>query len=126
MKLDYFDEVNGYGESIVRLYDFDKGEAEKFRLSIRQFIASGQKQLELASLEFITARNCSLILRIAEEDEGIVTEDAKIFFCDLTKKGFEEMIVLLDPFCKKDTKGYQWLYDLDNPISFLFSPAGTW
>jgi hypothetical protein len=36
------------------------------------------------------------------------------------------MISLLDPFCIKDRKGYQYLYDIDNPIDFLFSPAGSW
>ena len=126
MKLDYFYEVNGYGESIVRLYDFDKAEAAKFKLSIQQFIASKTKQLDLSSLDFIKVRNCNLTFRIAEEDEGIVTDDEVIFFCDLTKEGYEGMIVLLEPFCNKETKGYQWLYDLDNPVGFLFSPAGTW
>jgi hypothetical protein len=36
------------------------------------------------------------------------------------------MVALLDPFCNKETKGYQWLYDIDSDIDFLFSPAGTW
>ena len=126
MTLDYFYKVNGYGENIVRLYDFDRAEAEKLRLNIQRFIASGEKLLNLSSLDFINERNCTLTFRIAEEDEGIITDDEVIFFCDLTKNGFDKMVDLLEPFCKKETKGYQWLYDLDNPTDLLFSPAGTW
>ena len=31
----------------------------------------------------------------------------------------------LEPFCNKETKSYQYLYDLDNPTDFIFSPSGT-
>ena len=36
------------------------------------------------------------------------------------------MIMLLEPFSQNDNLGYQWLYDLDTKIEFLFSPKGTW
>jgi hypothetical protein len=67
MLLDYIDKINEFGDNIVRLYDFDRSQADKFRL-----------------------------------------------------------ISLLAPFCKKETKGYQWLYDVDSKTDFLFSPGGTW
>ncbi len=126
MTLDYINNVNAYGENIVRLYNFDKSEAEKFRSVIQKTIITEKKELDLGMTDFIHGRNCNLTLRISEEDTGILTSDKKNFFCDLTLKGYENMVSLLEPFCTKDTKGYQWLYDIDNETDFLFSPGGTW
>jgi len=126
MKLDYISNINAYGENVVRLYDFNKSQAVKFRKTIQQFIVSNNKQLELITVKYIKARNCILTLCISEEDEGMMTTDDFTFFCNLTKKGYEQMVTLLEPFCNKETKGHQWLYDVDNQIDFLFSPAGTW
>ena len=126
MTLDYINHVNAYGENIVRLYGFDKSEADKFRMAIQKTILTEGKELDLGMTDFIQRRNCNLVLRISEEDTGIITSDQKNFFCDLTISGYKKMIAMLEPFCTKDTKGYQWLYDIDNETDFLFSPGGTW
>jgi hypothetical protein len=126
MQLDYIDEINEYGDNIVRLYDFDSAEAEKFRKIVQQTVVINKKPLDLSTLDFIEARNCTLTLRIADEDEGITTSGKMQFFCDLTIEGYGRMIGLLEQFCNKETKGYQFLYDVDSQIDFLFSPAGSW
>lgn len=126
MKLDYIDNVNEYGDNIVRLYDFDMSQADKFRQTIQETIILNKKNLDLSSINFIQIRNCNLILRVANDDIGIVTLDKENFFCDLTIQSYIQMISLLDPFCKKETNGYQWLYDIDSQTDFLFSPGGTW
>jgi hypothetical protein len=110
----------------VRLYDFDSFEAEKFRQLVNQTIITNEKQLNLSNIEFIQSRNCKLTLRISDEDLGISTSNKKKFYCDLTINGYKQLLVLLIPFCKKETKGYQWLYDIDSNTDFLFSPGGTW
>lgn len=126
MQLDYIPNMNEYGDNTVRLYDFDRAQAEKFKQFIEQRILAKREELDLSTVDFIEPRNCNLILRIAEEDLGIVKAGRKKFFCDLTIEGYERMISLLEPFCKRETKGYQWLYDIDTETDFLFSPAGTW
>ncbi len=126
MQLDYIHNINNSGEHMIRLYNFNMSQAIKFRNSIQDSILIKKNPLNLSDLEFIEARNCELTLRIAEEDIGIISEDTVLFFCDLTLEGFQEMVDLLQPFCVKETKGYQWLYDIDNEIDFLFSPGGTW
>lgn len=125
MQLDYIANINEHGENIVRLYDFDKSQAIKFRQLIKSIIST-KKQLDLATIEFIETRNCNLTLCLSDEDDGITTFDDENFFCGLTVEGYEQMVALLEPFCKKETKGYQWLYDIDTLTDFLFSPAGTW
>lgn len=126
MNLDYIDKTNEYGDNMVRLYNFDKAEAIKFRDAIQQTIIVNKKLLPLTTLDFIQVRNCYLTLRISDEDEGITTNDKVNFVCDLTLEGYKQMVLLLEPFCKKETKGYQWLYDIDSQTDFLFSPGGTW
>ncbi len=126
MQLDYIDKINAYGDNIVRLYDFNSAEADKFMNIVHQTLVLNKKPLELSTIDFIVARNCKLTLRISAEDEGITTSDKLQFFCDLTIAGYERIIELLEQFCNKETKGYQFLYDIDSQTDFLFSPAGTW
>ena len=126
MQLDYIDKINEFGDNIVRLYDFDRAQADKFRQIVTQSIIVEKKQLDLSTVDFIQARNCNLVLRISDEDEGIWRSTKTKFYCDLTIEGYQLMISLLAPFCKKETKGYQWLYDVDSKTDFLFSPGGTW
>lgn len=126
MQLDYNENINEFGENIIRLYDFDSSEASKFQQLVKQTIIVDKKQLDLSTVDFILERNCNLILRISDEDTGILRTGKKKFYCDLTIEGYKHMVSLLEPFCKKETKGYQWLYDIDNQTDFLFSPGGTW
>ncbi|WP_302850212.1 hypothetical protein [Polaribacter cellanae] len=37
-------------------------------------------------------------------------------------ESYIEMLRLLEPFCKKESKGYQYLYDVDTPTDLLFAP----
>ena len=127
MTLDYISNINGFGDDLVRLYAFKKIEAIKFRDELQDLLSRNKRFLQLGTLEFIQSRNCNLVLRISSEDAGIISENKVDFYCDLTPAGYEKMILLLEPFCTKETKGYQWLYeDIDTPTGFLFSPAGTW
>jgi hypothetical protein len=126
MKLDFIPNINEFGESIVRLYEFNKSDAMKFRQAIQHTIIENKKPLELINLEFIESRNCYLSLYIADENRGIYQSKKVNFFCFLTIEGYAQIVSLLKPFCEKETKGYQWLYDIDTPIDFLFSPGGTW
>ncbi len=126
MELDYNENINEFGDNVVRLYNFDKTEAIKFRALIHETIINKNEKLDLSKIDFIEPRNCNLILGAFKTDEGILSEDNKTFYCVLTLKSYDNMLKLLEPFCKKDTKGYQYLYEVDNPTDFLFSPAGTW
>lgn len=121
MKLTFLPNVNAYDEHYIRLNDFDMLEASLFRNVIQSLAENTEKQVVISECSFIEAVNCELILRVSEEDEGITTEDNKHFFCDLSSECYAEMVKLIQPFCTKKTDAYQFLYDLDIPIDFLFS-----
>ena len=125
MELDFIDNINEYGENVVRLYNFDKNQAIKFRDLIKDTIVERKQKLVLSEVDFIEIHNCNLILGLFKTDEGIFSVDNKTFYCALTLEGYHNLLNLLEPFCEKDTRGYQYLYDLDNPTDFLFAPAGT-
>ncbi len=133
MKLEFLKDINNSGQikevlvnKLVRLYDFDHIQANNFRTIIQKSIVQNGKQIKINDIEFIEAINCTLFFRVSDIDLGIQCDDNSIFFCDLTRNGFENMINLIKPFCKKECNGYQWLYDIDTPIEFLFSPNGNW
>ena len=123
MKLEFLDTINEYGDHIVKLYDFDKEEAARFRLAIQETIIIANKPLDLNSLDFIQPVNCKLILHISDTDEGVFSIDNQTFFCDLTIEGYREMLRLIEPYCNKNTRSFQMLYDLDTEIDLLFSPS---
>ena len=125
MQLDFIDNINEYGENVVRLYNFDKYEAIQFRDLIKVTIVERKQKLVLSEVDFIETRNCNLILGLFKTDEGIFSVDHKTFYCALTLEGYNNLLNLIEPFCEKDTRGYQYLYDIDNPTDFLFAPSGT-
>mgnify|MGYP001823171307 FL=1 len=112
MELDFIDNINEYGENVVRLYNFDKHEAIQFRDLIKDTIVDKKQKLILSQVDFIETRNCNLILGLFKTDEGIFSVDQKTFYCALTLEGYHTMLKLIEPFCNKDSRGYQYLYDL--------------
>lgn len=133
MKIEFLDDISEGGRfpnaepnQLVRLYDFDSSQAKRFRQTIQKVLIETNKAIDLSTLNFIQPVNCNLTLQISDTDKGITTSDNKYFVCNLTISKYEEMLLLIDPFCVKKINGYQWLYDLDTSIDFLFSPDGSW
>ena len=126
MEIDYLDDINGHDQNIVRLYNFDKAEAILFRDLLKDTIIDKRQKLDVSQVDFIEPRNCNLIFGLFKSDEGILTKDNENFFCILTLDGFKKMIELIEPFCKKESKGYQYLYDIDNPTDLMFCPTATY
>ncbi|WP_347173476.1 hypothetical protein [Polaribacter uvawellassae] len=126
MELDYIENVNDHGENVVRLYNFDKAEAIQFRDLIKDIIIAKKQRLDLSEVDFIQPRNCNLLFGLFNSDEGILTKDNETFFCVLTMESFVNMVQLLEPFCQKESRGFQYLYDIDNPTDLLFFPTASW
>ncbi|WP_397445054.1 hypothetical protein [Polaribacter sp. R77954] len=125
MELDYINNYNGLEENIVRLYNFNKAEAILFRDLLIDVVITKKQKLDVSQVDFIDTENYNLIFGLFKTDEGILTKDNQTFFCVLTIESFRKMIRLLEPFCKKETKSYQYLYDLDTPTDLLFAPNAS-
>lgn len=124
MKLGYTEHVNEYEENILRLYNFDQIQAAKFRDLVEDVIVNKKQRLDLSKVDFIETDDCNLILGLFKTDEGIMSRDNQNFVCALTLDGFKNMLKLIEPFCSKETKSFQYLYDVDNLTDFVFSPSG--
>ena len=132
MKLEYLDDISDGGkyqhvvtDQLIRLYDFDTVQATLFQQAIKYKLIEKSEPLILNNLEFIEAINCTLTLKIAGEGKGIEKRSNNNFVCLLTKDDYNEMVNLIEPYLTR-LSGYQWLYDKDNGIDFLFSPGGSW
>ncbi|WP_405609710.1 hypothetical protein [Polaribacter sp. Asnod1-A03] len=125
MELDYIENIDGHDQNIVRLYNFNKAEAILFRDLIVDTVILKKQKLDLSKVDFIEPRNCNLILGLFKTDEGILTKDNETFFCVLTLEGFTNMARLIEPFCRKESRGYQYLYEIDNPTDLLFCPSAN-
>ena len=132
MKLEFLPNLSNGGQfkqvvsdNLVRLFDFDRHEAELLRMSIISEVIQKQKPLSISSLSFIEMINCNLTLRISSDDVGITQENERNIFLDQTIKRYEDMTNLIQPFCVKESEGYQWLVE-GCDIDLLLSPSGTW
>lgn len=127
MTLDYLSNINEYGDHLVRIYNFNKTEAAAFRDVFKETVIEKKEVLDLSEVLFIDrSGECNLKFRIFNQDEGVRTNDGKTFYCDMTIESLEKMLELIEPFCHKDTRTYQYLYDLDIETDLIFSPEGTW
>ena len=133
MKLEYLSDTKIFGhfsdevnEQMIRLYDFDADEAKQFCSSIFDFLINKKQSLDFSTLGFIESVNCNLVLQLSLNNEGIVSDGIQNFICNLDTESYKEIIKLCEPFCQNKSRGFAWLYNLDNPIDFLFSPHGTW
>lgn len=125
MEIDYIENFNGLDENLVRLYNFDQKEANKFRELLEETVINKKQKLNLAEVDFIEPRNCNLIFGLFKSDEGILTKDNETFFCILTLESFKNMVKLIEPFCVKESRTHQYLYDVDTPTDLLFCPSAT-
>lgn len=133
MKLEFLDDLTEGGEftdipceQLVRLYDFDRTEVVRLRDLIRKEIIENKQSVQLSELEFIESVNCTVTLNLNEEDLGMETVDNTHFECGLTLASYHKILYLLEAFCGKKCSGFQWLYEADNPVEFLFSQNGDW
>ncbi|SOE23629.1 hypothetical protein SAMN06298216_4014 [Spirosomataceae bacterium TFI 002] len=126
MTLDYLSNINSYGEHLVRIYNFNQSQAAAFYDVFKTTIIENRAVLDLSEVLFIDRNGINLKFRIFPEDEGLRTNDGTNFFCDMTYESFENMLRLMEPFCHKETRTYQYLYDLDIETDLIFSPEGTW
>ncbi|MFT6746581.1 MAG: hypothetical protein ACJAZ2_000922 [Glaciecola sp.] len=125
MKLDFVDNLNEYGDNMIRLFNFNKEEAGAFKQCLTSTVIQKKQALVVNELEFVEAQNCSLTLIISDENYGIHSNDKQNFVCELTLKGYEDIVSYIEPFCKKESKAYRMLYDVDSSTDFIFMPAGT-
>ena len=126
MKLQHLPSAPTVDEELIRLFDFGPEETNMLVAAITHWLRDSSTPLELDKLPFMSTENCTLRFLLAAHDEGIHKVSPGAYDCRLTLDSFGQMLELMGPFRRDGTTGFQWLYDLDTPIEFLFSPNGSW
>ena len=129
MKIEHLTNTNPVHpkDSILRIFDFDSHEAYQFRDVLAKLANGAISETDLSDLQFVTSIDGRrLILKVGARDKGVIQVSGTVFECILTRHTWENAEGLVEPFCEGNLSGYQWLYDLDTDIQFLFSPSGDW
>jgi hypothetical protein len=125
MKLDFL--RSGSPECpLIRLYDFDTVEADRLMQVALRLAQYQNKVVALHTEQYVRAiGGCELTLREGEKDQG-ASELAELKFeWVLTKGGWLEVAGLIQPFCRGEASGYQWL-TRTGKIAVLLSHDGQW
>lgn len=114
---------------LIRLYEFDVEQARRFR-QIALRLANGDHQAVALHAEpgIDSIAGCELTLREGQRDFGVMELAEMKFECVLTKRGWLNVAGLIEPFCRSECPGYQWLTRLTRrgKISLLLSHNGRW
>jgi hypothetical protein len=114
-------------DSILRVFDFDSSEACHFRNFLSGLANGSISEINLSGLPFVSAvGGCNLVLKVGTMDKGMIRISSGVFECILTRDTWQNAERLVEPFCTRNLRGFQWLYNLNTDIQFLFSPNGKW
>jgi hypothetical protein len=125
MKLEYL--ATGSTDCpLIRLYDFDEGEACQLRELVRSLVTGDRQSAPLQNEVWADpVGGCCLSLRRGNQDQGIRQGEPLNFECVLSPDGWSNVEGLLDPFCESNTAGFQWLTH-DGRVALLISQSGQW
>jgi hypothetical protein len=127
MKIEFL--PNGSSDCpLIRIYDFDRTAACQLQDVILSFVSHGTRSFAFHELPFMeSVGDCCLIGKLGNHEEGVFA-DAKnpnSFVWILAEEGWKDVTGLIEPFCKSDANGFQWL-NCRKGIPVLFSPTGKW
>lgn len=132
MKIEFLD-YKSEEIKLIRLYDFNLPEANQFKQIIKILLVKGAINLDKCDF-ILPVDGIEFKLQVSNKDFGITRINPKNslkFNCSLSKKTWENVLELIEPFCSDDStyigEKYQWLINVASiDIEFLFSPTGAW
>lgn len=111
---------------LIRLYDFSSDEARGLQQVVLQLVRDKDAVVALHAEPGIQpVGQCELYLRQAENPHGIREIGPLKFEWTYSAGGWLEVAALIQPFCRGDSTGNQWLTRIGT-ISVLLSPDGRW
>jgi hypothetical protein len=131
MELEYYENTNNDypNDSIFCIKKFTKDELIKLSMEIDNLL-DRYLNINLSDLSYMNnLTKKTLILKIGEENKGIIKINENIYECILEKTKYIEMKEILFHFIANEAKittGYNWLYNIVTDIDFLLSYNGSW
>jgi len=131
MELDFYENINDNypNDAIFCLKNFSKEELINLSTEIDNLIEDNL-HINLSELNYINnLTKKTLILKIGEENKGIIKIKENMYECILQKSQYIEMKDILLHYSATEieiTRGYNWLYNVATDIDFLLSYSGSW
>jgi hypothetical protein len=111
---------------LIRLYDFNRAEAQSLRELVRSLRDGSRESVSLSEELWIeSVKGCSLTLRLGDGEQGVRQSGPSTFDCALAAVNWDNVEGLLDPFCESEPTGFQWLCS-EGRVSLLLSRDGRW
>ena len=125
MKLEFL-EVGSPDCPLIRLYDFNRAQAQSLRKLVKSLRDGSRESVPLSEEPWIeSVRGCRLTLRLGDREKGVRQSGPATFDCALTAANWDNVEGLLDPFCESEPTGFQWLCS-EGKTSLLLSRDGRW
>lgn len=125
MKLEYLP-AGSKDCPLIRLFEFDQSEAQRLRQLVKSLVAGDRQDVALQNEEWVEpVRECCLILRRGNRNQGVRPAQGVKFVCVLGPDGWSNVERLLEPFCESNAAGFQWLTE-DGGVALLISRSGLW
>ncbi|MBO9634097.1 MAG: hypothetical protein J7578_13360 [Chitinophagaceae bacterium] len=136
MKLEYLEDLSDAGkypwadpQHLIRLYCFDRSEAQFLIDLINLHIITNQNAIDFSIIPFLKLLNCQLRFELSGTDTGIQETDNRMFVCKLRIETYKIMTGYIQALINEDgsVSGYNWLYDPGpDAIDLLMSTGGSW
>ena len=129
MKIDYPNIENPGGVPFVRLYEFQREEAQKLKQVFEALAAGTLKQVELRQITTVeSVDGTELTFTRGEKDKGVVHTEPQRFDFSMSSEGWLRAAALTEAICQQTyMHGYQWLAECTQAkIELLLSTDGDW
>jgi hypothetical protein len=111
---------------LIRLFAFNEPKVFRFRQLLESLSNGTKREVALHEQEgFAQVNERRLYLRVGNSDKGLRAVEPGVFDCVLSETAWDNMAGLVEPFCKPEASGYQWLSERGT-IRLLLSRDGRW
>jgi hypothetical protein len=95
---------------LIRIYGDEPEVCKQFRRAFEQLANGSVEETSLTDLPGVEPLGgCCLIAQAGRRDRGIVRKGGNGFCWVLTPATWDNVAGLIEPFCRNETCGYQWL-----------------
>ncbi len=113
-------------ENVLRIFKFNESETITLKNLIKKKVQEEKSQLEVHSLDFVFAVNCTLTIIYDTKNASLTRMHSNIFEWRVNSKNCANACSMLDDSLK--STGFFWFNDEDSQtnIDLLFSEGGGW
>lgn len=115
---------------LLRIYGDEPDVCQHLRRAFENLALGSVEEVSITDLQGVEPLDgCCLVAKAGSRDRGIVRTGESRFLWVLTPATWDNVAFLIEPFCGKQTGGYQWLDQVpasEARVLVSTSPSGCW